>query len=573
LSLASALSGRSHVDVTVADPRDVDFKTPAEAAEILLAADPDVVGFSTMCNTYPHALRIAQIVEERRPDTAIVFGGPHATHVAYATLSSFPFIDFILRGECERSVVDLVRLLTESGSDPSRVPGLVYRAGGLVRQGAQSYPLLAPEELPDIDYGVLPRLQEFRDIPLDVGRGCPFACTFCSTNSYWGRRYRLRDAADIVRTVQRLQQVHGLHAFRFVHDNFTAARGLAMQFCNRIIEAGIDCEWRCSGRPDSMDDELVSVMARAGCRSVFVGVESGSRRVQELSRKRVSVARALPAIRTLASHDVQVTASFIAGFPYEEELDLEQTLRLMSTIHHETRARTHLQIHLLMPVPAAPLHDEPGVRLEHDATSAPSENASFDATMREWICLLGPPMFCSFYHYRTPAIARGKLVSARLGWQTVFTHLPLTGIALEEARRRDRIRLLDVFGETVPDGWDHPEVVTWCVNALRSYLSATRFRWTAAVLAVLEFEAAVVRQRTAGGVRYVDSSHAVLAWAERAAECTGPIGLPDQKRCCYVMTGRGSGLTVTRVAPASPSDGLRRSSRIQPNCARCSTIP
>ena len=311
-------------------------------------------------------------------------------------------------------------------------------------------------------------------------------------------------------------------------------------------------QWRCSGRPDSLDDELISLMAGAGCRSMFMGIESGSVRIQEMSRKRLRLGRTLPGIRTLISHNLEVTASFIAGFPYETEADLEETLVMMSTINNETRGRVNLQVYPLLPIPGAPLQEEPGVCVGLDTTTPDPNGYWFDATMREWIRGLGAPIFGSFYHYRTPAIQRTKLITARTGWSNVFTHLRLTGIALEEARRADGIRLLDIFADgTIPESQDSDLIFRWCFRTLKSYLENSDSAWSKVVLAILELEAEVFEQRKSGGVRYVASRCSVFEWAEHIVNSNSSIGLPIKEPCFYVLTGKGLRVKIARVRPLS----------------------
>jgi len=224
---------------------------------------------------------------------------------------------------------------------------------------------------------------------------------------------------------------------------------------------------------------------------------------------------------------------------------------MMSTINHETRGRVNLQFYQLSPIPGAPLQEEPGVCVELDTTT-PDPNGVywFDATMREWIRALGAPIFGSFYHYRTPGIQRTRLITARTGWSTVFTHLRLTGIALEEVRHTDGFRLLDIFADgTIPELQDSDLIFRWCFRTLKSYLENSGSAWSEAVLAILELEAEVFEQRKSGGVRYVASRCSVFEWAEHIVNSNASIGLPSKEMCFYVLTGKGLRVKIARVRP------------------------
>jgi radical SAM superfamily enzyme YgiQ (UPF0313 family) len=552
LSLAAALSRSKSVTAKVCDPRSIDFRSPRETVDLLLTLDPDVVGFSTMCNTYPHALRTAQLLKNIRPELSVVFGGPHATVIAKETLEAFPFVDFVLKGECERSIIDLVEFLGSHDRKAAEVPGLIFRQGNIVQESHENYPLLPPHELPDIDYSLFQDLQSFRSIPLDVGRGCPFACTFCTTNIYWERRYRLRSPQYVIDTVKQIKEQHGLSSFGFVHDNFTASPHRVAEFCRQIITSGVSFEWRCSARPDSVDSELLDIMHAAGCRSIFMGIESGSPRIQQLCLKKVKLDRAIPAARKATALDIGLTVSFITGFPYEQVDDIEQTIRMMSAINYESRARCDLQLHLLSPVPGAPLSSEANIEIALDDTmSDVSAAIGLDSTMRRWISEQGKPIFESFFHYLNPNITRRQILQIRLGWFTLFSHLRLTVLALEEARRVEEFRLTSVFDHCEPtDGLkDAAAEFDWCVESVQGFLRKFNGAWARMVASILLFEAELHRLRLSGGSRIINTDYEINEWAQCAAKPDTSPGFPRRGDSHYLVMGHGTALKIARLPP------------------------
>ena len=550
LSLATVLSRDEGISVRVIDPREIDFTPPCQTAELLLAMDPDVVGFSTMCNTYPHALRTAQIIKHVRPSIAVIFGGPHATVVAQETLDAFGFVDFVLKGECERSIIDCVSLLDKQDRGPADVPGLVFRLNGVATQSRPCYPLLGADDLPDIEYGCLRDLHEFCVIPLDAGRGCPFACSFCTTSVYWARRNRFRRARYLIEKMTSLQETYGINSFALVHDNVTASAERVKDLCEQIISSGLSCEWMCSARPDSMDNELLGLMYKAGCRSIFMGIESGSLRIQNLCRKGVRLDQAAPAIHTALTLRMAVTASFMIGFPYEKFSDVEKTIRMMADINYETGTCCDLQLHLLSPVPGAPLLAEPGVETARDENiSDVSQAGECDPTVRSWIDRYGDPIFTSLSHYVTPSVSRRTILNCRLGWITLFSYLRVVALALEEARRADDFLMANVFQDCdAPDGRRDSEAdVEWCVRAVRQFLQGSARPWAAAVAAVLEFEAVVYRLWRAGGSCVFSCDYEVSEWAERGVAGAAVVGLPKRCRRMYFIMKDDQGVKIVSL--------------------------
>ena len=550
LSLTAALSSSKACAAIILDPRVVDFRTPAQTADIILECLPDAIGFSTMCNTYPHALRTAEILKQIKPNITIIFGGPHASVIGQETLNNFPWIDFVLQGECERSIEDFVQYLTCDGVE-IQVPGLIARHNGVAIPPLPTYPILPPDQLPIINYAGFPRLEEFRSIPLDVGRGCPFACTFCTTNLYFERRYRLRDSAYVIETVKQLKSEHGLNSFSFVHDNFTASPRRVAEFCRDILDSGISFDWRCSARPDSVDSELIDLMHAAGCKSIFMGLESGSSRIQQLCLKKVRLERALPAVSKAFALGMGVTASFITGFPYEEVNDVEQTIRMMAAINYESRTRCDLQLHLLSPVPGAPLTAEPGISIAlDDAISDVSAAADLDSHMQGWIREIGPPIFESFYHYLNPNILRSTTVCLRLGWFTMFNHLKLTAFALEEARQHDPFAFVTLFDKCeLPDPtWTSIAIFDWCTRTVEAYLTHCGRPFAASIADVLHFEALAYRLRSEGGSSILKSDHDIYAWSEGIVESSGPPSLPSPMGCRYLIVADGGAVKVAYLS-------------------------
>ena len=552
LSLATVLSQSTKVSVHVVDPRSIDFQSPLHTAELLLSLDADVVGFSTMCNTYPYALRTAQLLKQLKPDSVIVFGGPHATVVAKETLNAFAFVDFILMGECERSISDFVTYLATQERNPADIPGLVFRQSGSAIQQTHTYPLLPADQLPDIDYGLIGDVHGFESIPLDVGRGCPFRCTFCSTTVYWEQQSRQRSVQNIIDTVRRLKSAYDVTTFDFVHDNFTASPRRVTDFCEHILDSGLAFEWSCSARADFVDHKLLDIMYEAGCRCIFMGIESGSPRIQRLCNKKLKLERVEPAVNKALELGLPLTFSFITGFPYENIDDIEQTLRMMAAINHQGKTKCDLQLHLLSPVPGSPLLSEPNVETALDGTFSDISLAqALDDVMKSWMAGVGKPIFESFYHYVNPILSRQKILVMRFAWFTLFNYFRYTALALEEARRYDDFPLISVFDlPELPEGTDGTKEteVEWCANALRMFLNASDRAWAATLLAILEFEFEAYRLRINGGSCLLECDYDVNEWVEgidQDGEESTRLPSPVKKR--YFIMKNGQKLQVASL--------------------------
>lgn len=302
----------------------------------ILEQMPRCVSFYALWPTYHTMLRIARELKARQPEILIILGGPQATATAAATMEHMAFIDYICTGEGENTVVPFfTALLHHKGAGLDAIPGLYYRTADGVAFCDTENPMCALDDLPRWDdrlYKYLyPQLDDytrsdFYDMPLDVGRGCPYSCTFCCTSHFWRRTYRLKSPQRIVEDMRYYHNKFGIRSFKFTHDAFTINHHLVEQVCDRILEEGLDFRWNCTTRIDCITEELILKMKQAGMRRIEVGIETGSPRMQKLINKRLDLEKARKMIAFLLENKLRVSLFFMYGLPEETEEDLALTL-------------------------------------------------------------------------------------------------------------------------------------------------------------------------------------------------------------------------------------------------------
>ncbi|MCP4201199.1 MAG: B12-binding domain-containing radical SAM protein [bacterium] len=411
LSLAAVLEQSGH-EVSLVDFNyalaegeirlDEDFY--ADASAKILSHEPEVVGFSTMCNSYHIALRLAEAVKRKLPQVPVVFGGPQASVADVETLEAFAFVDLILRDEAEESLPLLLAALS-TGGELDAVPGLTRRRGREVVRHPDAPLVVDLDSLPIPAYHLFP--YEVGSSPaLDVGRGCPFACSFCSTSTFWRRRFRLKSVDRILEEMRGLQRDHGASHFTFMHDLFTVNRRRLLEFCDRLLEEKMEVEWSCSSRVDCVDREVLARMAEAGCEAIFYGVESGSPRMQKEIRKDLDLEQVRTAVDQTLESEMRPTFSFIAGFPTETTEDLVETMDLVEELLR--RPMVNVQLHLLAPQLATPDYDDHGHRLRWDGYYSDISGADYRFLEPEWF-RRHPRLFTSFYYFETEGIRRELL--------------------------------------------------------------------------------------------------------------------------------------------------------------------
>lgn len=305
------------------------------SAELILERNPKIVSFYTRCDLYHVDIKMAEVIKTKRPDIYIVFGGPHSDLCAYDTINEIPYVDFVCCGEGETTIHPFFSSLIAGKVDYS-VPGLVYRNGEEVIVNSRPALINDLDSIPfvnklmfsnsDVDYA------KHNSCSIDVGRGCPFSCTYCSTKKFWGRKYRIKSAERIVQEIKLLHEESGISRFSFEHDMFTMNRSYILEVCELLKTLDFKIKWVCSARADCLDEELIDSMIDSGLSSIFIGIETGSSKMQKMINKKLDLEKAWKLIQYIDSKGLSILASFIYGFPEEEEYDISQTIDFISKL-------------------------------------------------------------------------------------------------------------------------------------------------------------------------------------------------------------------------------------------------
>lgn len=422
LSLAAALERLGH-QPNIVDVNEVYLKfveasesaSPVNFAEFLadeiVKKDSDVYGFSTICSTYPLTVRVAESVKRLRPNARILFGGPQASVVDVPTLAAFPFVDFVLRGEAEITLPLLIGEL-ECGGRPDRAAGLTYRDGSVVRRNGNAPVISDLDSLPSPAYHLSRCLEGSRTASLELGRGCPFSCTFCSTNDFFRRNFRLRSPGRVLEDMRAVAGKYSISDFELVHDMFTVDKRRVIEFCEAMIASGDGFTWSCSARTDCVDESLLELMARSGCRGVFFGVETGSLRMQKVIDKHLDPQRAESVIDVAEKLGMNTTVSLITGFPEETWEDVRETLRIF--MHSARCPHSGPQLNILAPLAGTPIYSAHKEQLVLEELCSDMSHQGLSQNEADLDLIRNhPDIFPNFYLLPMPNLDRESLLELR----------------------------------------------------------------------------------------------------------------------------------------------------------------
>jgi len=290
--------------------------------------DADLVGISMITATATNSHLIADAL--RAQGIPIVFGGPHATFFPDESLDHG---DFCLAGEGESAFPLLVEALN-GGLPLSEVPGLIWREEGLIRHNPLPKPVEDLDSLPFPDYTLLDqgrkkpfgRLPRKGIVPMQTSRGCPFDCTFCSVTGMFGRKYRFRSTESVIAEMRRYDPKK--HYLFFYDDNFCANSRHTRELLQAMIREDFGFQWSTQVRVDvARDPELLDLMRKAGCTTLFIGIESVDPVSLKEMKKGQSVEEIRHGIREIRARGIHVHGMFVFGFDTDTPQKAHATLR------------------------------------------------------------------------------------------------------------------------------------------------------------------------------------------------------------------------------------------------------
>ncbi len=328
--IGAYLAGHHDVRFLLPDTRAYTGDDPwGEIARAIEAEQPDVVGLTAVTSMYPSARRVAALVKQLNPQTVTVLGGTHATSLPLHALQGAPSIDYLVAGEGEETLRELLAGLESGKLQPEAVLGLVWRdAQGEIHQNP---PRPSLRELDRLPFPLRENLVWPDDIlpsfyqAMVTLRGCPYRCIYCAVPSSNDRKTRYRSAGNVVAEIAELRARYAI-PYLFFHDSvFSLNRKRTERICRLMLERGETVPFACQTRADRVTPELLDLMREAGCHQIFFGIESGDVGSLSKIRKAMELETIREAVGWVRQRGIRCTGFFMVGFPWEDEALIRQT--------------------------------------------------------------------------------------------------------------------------------------------------------------------------------------------------------------------------------------------------------
>ncbi len=363
LAVAGALLERAGISARILD-NNIENLSSRQIRTLSKAFDSVFVTSSPYDRWQCPALDIAFFLEtvDCIPKDRLFIMGAHVTERPRALLEATGARAAVM-GEPETTVVHLARTGHRSAG-LSKIEGIAYMHGDELVETPARPPVGDLDSLPYPAFHLL-NMERYRYefmgkrfAILETSRGCPFRCSFCYLGMY-GAGYRQKSVERVLGEVRGLTGRYGVENIYFMDLEFGLDRDFLLALCSGLEREVPGLNWCCQTRVNSVDNQSLQAMARAGCSLIHFGLESGSPRILEATGKRVTLEQCEQAVRLCREHRIRTTLFMNFGFPGESIKDMEETISAAIRLNP-----TYAAFHLIVPFPGTALARETGLRVE-----------------------------------------------------------------------------------------------------------------------------------------------------------------------------------------------------------------
>jgi len=342
----------------------------------------DLLVCETSTVTLDHDLRLLERIGR---DIPIVLCGPDVNIRKPAFLEKYKFITYVLVGEYEFTLLDLVQHL-DNDKNLKDVLGLIYRDANKVKinpprplMDLNQLPWPLREGLPMERYNDAPGNMPLPSVQMIASRGCPYGCKFCLWPQvmYQGNNYRTRDVVDVINEMEYLVKEMGFKSIYFDDDTFNCGKERMLRLCNEIKRQKLNVPWAIMARPDLMSEEILENMKEAGLYAIKYGVESATQELLDNINKNMNLKNTENIIRFTKMLGIKTHLTFIFGLPGETKESIRRTIDFALRLDP-----TSIQFSIATPFPGTVFYNE----MEQKGCILSKSWSEYDGNYKSVIC-------------------------------------------------------------------------------------------------------------------------------------------------------------------------------------------
>lgn len=332
--------------------------------------DTKIFGFTCLfSHCWPLVNEMAIEIRKRYPRAHFVAGGEHPTALPEPILKAGIF-DSVVLGEGEETFYELVCKIL-GGEDWQTMNGLIYRdkTTNTITRNAPRKRISDIDRFPYpdwdswpieryIDHNQVTGINFGRAIPILGSRGCPYACTFCSNEDMWTRRYIMRGAKALVDEIEYLKEKYRVESFTFMDSTFIVNRRKTLEFARELIERDLKITYQLPAgtRCEAFDEELAMALDQSGLKNFALAPESGSEMILTAIKKQIDIGRLIEATKVILRTSMTVGIFIVIGFPEETKHSLKETLKLIRKLAF--MGAHDVTVSKFIPYPGSPYYNQ-----------------------------------------------------------------------------------------------------------------------------------------------------------------------------------------------------------------------
>jgi len=320
--------------------------------------------FGVTCMTGPqirYALSVCKIVKDKYPHMPIIWGGVHASLIPEQTLEN-SVVDIVVVGEGEDTLPELVEAI-KTKSPLKEVKGIAFHQDGqYVFTGLRPFVDLDAQPPLALHLVDINRYREHMlgidHVQVHCSRGCTFECAFCWDPIFYKKQFRKMNPSIVLEIIHHIVREYGIRGFLFNDDNFFLDLVWAHSVLEGIVRSDLDLSlgkfFIRADRLCKMDNDFLKLLVRAGVKRLVMGVESGSQRINDLLKKRITLDQVIEANRNLIPYPIRPAYMFMMGIPTETPEEVAQSIHFAGRLIKENPKATRT-FNLYMPYPGTEL--------------------------------------------------------------------------------------------------------------------------------------------------------------------------------------------------------------------------
>ena len=332
IAYMAAVLEENNIDVEIIDAAALEMSWETLETEIKRIS-PGLVAITALTPTIDKAMLTAELAKKTCPQATVVMGGYHPTF-NYQEILEREYVDVVVMGEGEYTLLDLVETLDEGG-DLKNVQGIAYEGGVTpprpLIEDLDELPFPARHLLPMDHYKILN--MKLHTATMISGRGCPMQCSFCASAALHGHQLRMRSPENVVDEMEHLINDHDSGMIAFMDDTFTLKPSRVEDICDEIKRRDIDVYWGCTARADTLSEKLLRKLSDSGCITMFLGVESADQQQLDRVNKQMTIEKIRQAFKLSRENDIRTIASVVLGMPGDTKESIERTIKFVRELN------------------------------------------------------------------------------------------------------------------------------------------------------------------------------------------------------------------------------------------------